>query len=145
MAKRVPTIKYMCCLFPLERIATQRTILKILAHGAAIPEVAHDLVDRHGILLWIANTRIDDRTYYRRELEDIYKNLSVACPRGEYRDYAFQFVAKKHNWAYIREACGNNLTLVDTDETLVGDGDEAELDETAGLLDTSEIMEEVEC
>lgn len=93
----------MCSLFLLEKIQTQRIILNILAKGAKIPEVAHDMIDRHGLLLWIANLKLDDKTYYRRELEDVYKNLSISYPQGEYRDSVFQFVSKKHGWTYVRE------------------------------------------
>lgn len=124
MAKKVPTIKYMCCLFPLEKIQVQRTILKILSNGASIPEVAHDLVDRHGILIWIANIKLDDKTYYKRELEDIYKNLCLHCPFGEFRESMFHYVARRHNWNCPRDADQAKANNFNDDNSLGTENDD---------------------
>jgi hypothetical protein len=99
---KVPIIRCLCCAFALEKIGPQRDILRVLANGAKIPQVAQEMVDKNSVLLWISNVNFTDK-YYRRELEDVYRNLSLNCPSGGYRNRVFKFVSDKHKWAYSRD------------------------------------------
>jgi len=122
LACKVPVIRCLCSAFALEKIAVQRKILKVLANGASIPEVAKDMVDKFSILLWIANINTAEDKYYRRELEDVYRNLSLSCSDdGEYRNVLFKFVADKHKWTYHRILTADTTEDMDCDDTNINE------------------------
>ncbi|CAL8092422.1 unnamed protein product [Orchesella dallaii] len=97
VAQRNPTINSLCCSFLVEKVFVQRDIIKILRHGAEIPEVAQEMVDKHCLLIWIANVPTTNQMY-KRELGELFRTLRANCPPNDSRNLMFRFVAKKHEW-----------------------------------------------
>src|SRR5271156_5338733 len=71
LIQKSPVIKFLCSSFQLEKVKTQRTIIAILTHGTAIPEVVDELIDKYSILLWLANVRTTNSSL-KEEIENFF-------------------------------------------------------------------------
>jgi hypothetical protein len=100
IAQKLPTVKFLCSSFLLEQAKVKKSILQILSRGAAIPEMAQEMIEKHSLPLWIANLSLNDPTL-KVELEALYQNLVTNSIPSTCKDNLFRFVALKHNWNYI--------------------------------------------
>jgi hypothetical protein len=94
LANRLPVVKFLCSSFLFETVKTQRTILGILRHGAALAPVASTLSLKHALPLWIANIHSTSRAL-RADLDLLFQTLLAATPPSTDRDRLFNYVKLK--------------------------------------------------
>lgn len=116
VGQRLPMINSLCSVFLVEKLNIQREIVGILCKGARIPEVAVDMVERYGVLIWIGNVRMEEKNrWYGKELNELFRTLKASCSgmggegeREKRWEMLFEFVERKQGWMEVEDVVLDN-------------------------------------
>ncbi|CAG7683960.1 unnamed protein product [Allacma fusca] len=116
IAQKLPTIKFLCSSFTLEKLKTRKNIVGILTRGAGIPEVAQIMVEKHSLPLWVSNIVTRDGNLQFR-VAKLYESLKSNSVMNSSRTSLFEFVKLRIEINNAFAAAAGKHILEDADET----------------------------